>query len=56
MGPDLGRRAAMRSGTSPALADGFTSRPESALVLAALVPGTAVALVPLAASLPGQPA
>lgn len=55
LGSVPGRGAAVRSGTVPALADGFTSRPESAPALAALVPGAAVALVPLPSSEPGQP-
>jgi tetratricopeptide (TPR) repeat protein len=54
--PVLGRVPAIRSGTVPALADGFTNRPESAPGLAVLDPGTAVALVCAAASRPEQPA
>jgi tetratricopeptide (TPR) repeat protein len=54
--PVLGRGPAIRSGPVPALADGFTNRPESAPGLAGLDPGTAVALVCAAASRPEQPA
>lgn len=53
-GPALGRVPAIRSGTVPPLADRFTSRPESAPGLAALVPGAALALVPAAAGRPGR--
>jgi hypothetical protein len=55
-GPVAGQGSAIRSGTVPELAHGFTGRPESAPALAAVVPGTAVALVCAAASQPGQPA
>jgi hypothetical protein len=54
-GPAHGRVSAIRSGVVPALADGFTTRPESAPGLAALVPGGTVALVSAAAGQPGQP-
>ena len=50
-GPAGARGPRIRSGTVPALADGFISRPESAPALAALVSGTALAL----ANAPGHP-
>lgn len=54
-GPARGRVRAVRSGAAPPLADGFTTRPETALgVAAALVPGAVVALVPAAASQPAE--
>lgn len=43
--PVRGPLPAVRSGVLPALADGFTSRPQSAPGLSVLVPGVAVALV-----------
>jgi tetratricopeptide (TPR) repeat protein len=53
-GPAPGRVSAVRSGAVPALADGFTTRPETAPGLAVLVPGSAVALVSGAAGQPGE--
>jgi tetratricopeptide (TPR) repeat protein len=54
-GPPPGRVPAARSGTIPALADAFTTRPETAPGLpAGLVPGATVALVSAIAGQPGQ--
>jgi tetratricopeptide (TPR) repeat protein len=49
------RGPGIRSGAVPVLADGFISRPDSVPDLAALVPGTAVALASTASGQPTQP-
>jgi tetratricopeptide (TPR) repeat protein len=56
MGVTARRTSVICSGAVPALADGFTSRPESAPALSALVPGTTVAFVPEGVSQSGQSA